>query len=52
MALKEEMLTQFCSVRALSQFISMQVYVNDNIFGATNEILCEDFSKLMQIEFE
>ena len=26
--------------------------MDDIIFGATNEILCEDFSKLMQIEFE
>ena len=35
-----------------SQFILVQVYVDDIIFGATNEMLCEDFSKLMQAEFE
>ena len=30
----------------------MQVYVDDVIFGATNEMLCEYFSKLMQTKFE
>jgi len=30
----------------------VQVYVDDIIFGASNEMLCEDFSKLMQTEFE
>jgi len=35
-----------------SQFILVQVYVGDIIFGATNEMLCENFSKLMQTEFE
>ena len=30
----------------------VQVYVDDIIFGATNEMLCEDFSKLMQTEFK
>jgi len=28
------------------------VNVGDIIFGATNEMLCEDFSKLMQTEFK
>ena len=32
-------------------FIIVQIYVDDIIFGATNEILCKDFSKLMQGEF-
>ena len=30
-----------------SQFILVQIYVDDIIFGATNEPLYEDFSKLM-----
>ena len=30
-----------------SQFILVQIYVGNKIFGATNEPLCEDFSKLM-----
>ena len=30
----------------------MQIYVDDIIFGATNEKLCQDFAKLMQGEFE
>ena len=35
-----------------SQFILVQVYVDDIIFGVTNKILCEDFSKLVQKKFE
>src|SRR5262249_21602529 len=30
----------------------VQIYVDDIIFGATNVSLCEEFSKLMQGEFE
>ncbi|KAL3524966.1 hypothetical protein ACH5RR_013338 [Cinchona calisaya] len=30
----------------------VQIYVDDIIFGATNESLCKDFSHLMQEEFE
>ena len=33
-------------------FIIVQIYVDDIIFGATNESLCKEFSKLMQTEFE
>jgi len=33
-------------------FILVQIYVDDIIFGATNNALCEEFSKLMQGEFE
>ena len=29
-----------------------QIYVNDIIFGATNQSLCEHFTKEMQSEFE
>nr|KYP32201.1 hypothetical protein KK1_047165 [Cajanus cajan] len=35
-----------------TNFILVQIYVDDIIFSATNESLCEDFSKLMQIEFQ
>ncbi|KAK8578905.1 hypothetical protein V6N13_142162 [Hibiscus sabdariffa] len=30
----------------------VQIYVDDIIFGSTNESLCQDFAKLMQGEFE
>ena len=30
----------------------VQIYVDDIIFGATNESLCQEFSKIMQGEFE
>ena len=30
----------------------VQIYVDDIIFGSTNDILCQEFSKLMQGKFE
>ncbi|KAL2327532.1 hypothetical protein Fmac_020959 [Flemingia macrophylla] len=33
-------------------FIIVQIYVDDIIFGATNEQLCKKFSSMMQEEFE
>ena len=30
----------------------VQIYVDDIIFGSTNENLCKDFSKIMQNEFK
>lgn len=30
----------------------MQVYVDDIIFGATNEAMCEEFAKMIENEFE
>jgi len=30
----------------------VQVYVDDIVFGATNEKMCDEFSKLMESEFE
>ena len=30
----------------------MQIYLDDIIFGATDDTLCEEFAKLMQGEFE
>jgi len=35
-----------------SQFLLVQVYVDDIIFGATNEMLCKEFSKLVWTKFE
>ena len=30
----------------------MQIYVDDIIFGSTNDSLCKEFAKAMQEEFE
>ena len=30
----------------------VQIYVDDIIFGATNEVVCKEFAKCMQGEFE
>jgi len=38
--------------KAHNQIILVQVYVDDIIFGSTNEILCEQFVEAMQGEFE
>ena len=35
-----------------SELLIVQIYVDDSIFGATNEILCKEFSNCMQNEFE
>ncbi|RDY07235.1 Copia protein, partial [Mucuna pruriens] len=35
-----------------SHFILVQIYVDNIIFGVTNESLCKDFSKIMQYKFE
>ena len=35
-----------------NDFLIVQIYVDDIIFGATNQNLCKNFSKLMQGEFE
>ena len=35
-----------------SDLLIVQVYVDDIIFGATKEKMCEEFSNLMQNEFE
>ena len=35
-----------------SDLLIVQVYVDDIIFGATKEKMCEEFSNLMQSEFE
>ena len=33
-------------------FIIVQIYADDIIFGATNESMCNDFSDMMKSEFE
>ena len=38
--------------KSKKDLLIIQIYVDDIIFGATNHCLCEEFSKLMQGEFE
>ena len=38
--------------RSSNDLLIVQIYVDDIIFGATNECLCKDFSTIMQKEFE
>jgi len=38
--------------KACNEIILVEVYVDDIIFGSTNKILCEQFVKAMQSEFE
>ena len=38
--------------KAKNDLLIVQIYIDDIIFGATNHCLCEEFSKLMQGEFE
>ena len=35
-----------------SDILIVQIYVNDIIFGSTNELLCKEFESCMQNEFE
>ena len=35
-----------------NKLLVIQIYVDDIIFGVTNEILCKEFTKLIQKEFE
>ena len=35
-----------------SDILVVQIYVDDIIFGATNELLCKEFANLMSAEFE
>ena len=43
--------TLFIKTKEKNMFL-VQIYVDDIIFGATNDSLCEDFSKCMHSEFE
>ena len=38
--------------KKIDKLLVVQIYVDDIIFGATNETLCRDFAKLIQREFE
>ncbi|WRX09074.1 Reverse transcriptase [Theobroma cacao] len=44
--------TTLFTKRYLNDLIVVQIYVDDIIFGATNEALCKNFVKEMQGEFE
>jgi len=44
--------TTFFRKESGRHFILVQIYVDDIVFGATNESLCREFSELMQEEFE
>ncbi|WP_374695330.1 reverse transcriptase domain-containing protein [Areca yellow leaf disease phytoplasma] len=44
--------TLFIKKKSNNDILVVQIYVDDIIFGATNETLCEEFAKLMQGEFE
>ena len=35
-----------------SDILIVQIYINDIIFGSTNEMLCKDFESCMKKEFE
>nr|KYP31490.1 Retrovirus-related Pol polyprotein from transposon TNT 1-94 [Cajanus cajan] len=50
-AMQEEHSTLFRK-EIKDDFIIVQIYIDDIIFGATNEVLCQEFSKLMQDEFK
>ena len=38
--------------KSKNNLLIIQIYVDDIIFSATNHCLCEEYSKLMQAEFE
>ena len=38
--------------RSKEDLLIVQIYVDDIIFGSTNEALCKDFTNLMQGEFQ
>jgi len=38
--------------RKLNDILLVQIYVDDIIFGSTNDYLCKEFSQDMQSEFE
>ena len=35
-----------------SDILLVQIYDDDIIFGSTNENLCQEFAKIMQVKFE
>jgi len=38
--------------KAKNDLLFVQIYADDIIFGSTNTLLCQEFSKSMQDEFE
>ena len=44
--------TLFTKQNENGDLLIVQIYVDDIIFGSTNMCLCEEFSKIMQKEFE
>jgi len=49
---KEKVDTTLFRKESGRHFILVQIYVDDIVFGATNESLCREFSELIQEEFE
>ncbi|WCJ21124.1 Retrovirus-related Pol polyprotein from transposon RE1 [Euphorbia peplus] len=49
---KECVVTTLFTLRKNKDVLLAQVYVDDIIFGATNESLCREFSDHMKVEFE
>ena len=49
---KEKVDTTIFIKKSKHNLLIVQIYVDDIIFGATNHYLYEEFSKLMQGEFE
>ena len=52
MVLEEEVDTTLFLKTKGEHLLIVQVYVDDIIFGATHENLCDEFSKMMSSEFE
>ena len=44
--------TTLFSKQSFNDLLIIQIYMDDIIFGATNECLCKNFSTIMQNEFE
>ena len=44
--------TTLCIKKKGDDIIIVQIYVDNIIFGATNDFLCQEFSKCMHSEFE
>ena len=49
---EEKLIPHFLEKTHNSDLLIVQVYVDDIIFGATKGKMCEEFSNLMQSEFE
>ena len=50
--MRDKVDTTFFRTEVSKDFIIVQIYVDDIIFGATNESSCKDFSDLMKSEFD